>query len=244
MRAGAALLVLSVLALAVPRPAAAQNPTYKVEGVVLDSARTPVPDVEVSVVEGTAVRPVATTRADGRFTLGQFPAGRLTVRVRRLGFAERSVEVQVGTGANPAFVEIILTVLPLELAAVSVDAEATGRLREFFQRREQRKAFGRFLVEEDIRRLAITNASEMFRSVPGAVIRAGGTEGNTIRVRNCQPTVWVDGQRVPGAELDEVVRPGDIAAIEFYPSSAGIPAQYMDRGNRLCGLILVWMKNR
>jgi hypothetical protein len=49
---------------------------------------------------------------------------------------------------------------------------------------------------------------------------------------------------VPGAELDEVARPGDIAAIEFYASSAGIPAQYMDRQNRLCGLILVWMKNR
>ena len=54
--------------------------------------------------------------------------------------------------------------------------------------------------------------------------------------------VRVDGQRVPGAELDEVIKPEEIAAIEFYPSSAGIPAQYLERGNRLCGLILVWTK--
>jgi hypothetical protein len=56
--------------------------------------------------------------------------------------------------------------------------------------------------------------------------------------------VWVDGQRVPGAELDEVIKPEEIAAIEFYPSSAGIPAQYLERANRLCGLILVWTKTQ
>jgi hypothetical protein len=54
--------------------------------------------------------------------------------------------------------------------------------------------------------------------------------------------IWVDDQRVPGAELDELIVPSEIAAIEFYPSSAGIPAQYLERGNRLCGLILVWTK--
>jgi hypothetical protein len=54
--------------------------------------------------------------------------------------------------------------------------------------------------------------------------------------------VVLDGQRVPGAELDEVVHPTDIAAIEFYPSNAGVPAQYLERQNRLCGLVLVWTR--
>jgi len=49
---------------------------------------------------------------------------------------------------------------------------------------------------------------------------------------------------VPGAELDEVIHPTDIAAIEFYPSSAGVPAQYLERQNRLCGLVLVWTRTQ
>jgi hypothetical protein len=56
--------------------------------------------------------------------------------------------------------------------------------------------------------------------------------------------VRLDGQRVPGAELDEIIAPSEIAAIEFYPSSAGIPPQYMERGNRLCGLVLVWTRTQ
>jgi hypothetical protein len=244
MRVQAASLVLYALACAFPRLVVGQGPPHKVEGIVIDSARVPIPDVEVAVIAANVVRSLATTRADGRFALGEFPTGPLSLRVRRLGFRERVVDVQVGPGAQSAPIEIMLTVAPTQLAEVAVEGDATGRLREFFQRREQRKAFGRFLAEAEIQRMAPTNSSDLFRSVPGIVIRASATEGNTIRVRNCQPTVWVDGQRVPGAELDEVARPGDIAAIEFYASSAGIPAQYMDRQNRLCGLILVWMKNR
>ena len=56
--------------------------------------------------------------------------------------------------------------------------------------------------------------------------------------------LWVDGQRVPGAELDEVVPPDDIAGIEFYTSMAGVPAQYLERQNRACGTLLVWTKKR
>jgi hypothetical protein len=56
--------------------------------------------------------------------------------------------------------------------------------------------------------------------------------------------VWIDGQRVPGAELDEVIQPVDIAAIEFYASNAGVPAQYTERENRLCGTIIVWSRTQ
>ena len=56
--------------------------------------------------------------------------------------------------------------------------------------------------------------------------------------------VWLDGQKIPGAELDEVIQPSEIAAIEFYPSSAGIPAQFLERQNRLCGSVLVWTRTQ
>jgi hypothetical protein len=56
--------------------------------------------------------------------------------------------------------------------------------------------------------------------------------------------VWVDGMRAPGAELDDVARPGDIAGMEVYASNAGLPAEYQERNNRMCGAIMIWTKNQ
>ena len=49
--------------------------------------------------------------------------------------------------------------------------------------------------------------------------------------------------RARGAELDDVTRGGDVAAIEVYSSTAGVPAQYTDR-SATCGTMLVWLKDR
>ena len=141
-------------------------------------------------------------------------------------------------------VEIVLPAVPEELEKVEVTASPSpqGKLRGFYIRRQQRGTFARFLEEDEIRRLNPRIASDLFRNVPGIRLANNQNGGNAIRIRGCQPMVWVDDQRVPGAELDDLIVPSDIAAIEFYPSSAGIPAQYLERGNRLCGLILVWTK--
>lgn len=248
-------LCLCGLAYAIPRLIVAQEAgsvtsvaatMYQLSGVVVDSARAPVPDavVAVVVVENDAVRRQTVSGTDGRFVLGEFPAGRLSLRVRRLGYRQRTIDVDIGARGQPTFAEIILIEVPAELKEIFVDTDPQGRLREFYQRKAQRNTFGRFLEQQEIRRLGPTYSSDLFRSVPGIAIRTGDAGGNAIRIRGCQPMVWMDGQRVPGAELDEVIQPQEIAAIEFYPSSAGIPAQYLERGNRLCGLILVWTKTQ
>ena len=248
-----AAVALCGLLCPVPRVVAAQDaattssadtPKYRLSGVVIDSARAPVPEAEVILTEAGVVRRQVVTDAAGRFALGEFPASRLTVRVRRLGYEERTVDVAVGAAGQATFVEIIVTAIPAQLEEVLVNPSTAGRLREFYERKRQRQAFARFLEYADVRRLAPASSSELFRSVPGITIRAAPAGGNTIRIRGCQPTVWVDGQRLPGAELDDAVQPTDIGAIEFYPSSAGIPPQYLDPSNRLCGLILVWTRSQ
>lgn len=217
--------------------------TYRFTGVVTDPAREPIPDAELTVLTpGSAGRSTATD-GRGRFNLGEFTAGTLSFRVRRLGYEARTVDVQIGAGDHDTSIEIALTIVPAELANVFVTG-APGRLNEFFHRRQTRAAFGRFLDQEEIRKKGPRNASDLFRTVPGVSVRTNPSGGNAIRIRNCQPMVLIDGQRSPGAELDEVITPGDIAAIEFYPSAAGVPAQYLERANRLCGLILVWTKNQ
>jgi len=251
IRTGLSALALCALLVPLALPVAAQDsarapaattPAYQVTGTVKDSAGAPVPEAEVTVIERTTLRRPVATDVQGRFQLRDVPAGRLTVRVRRLGYEQRTVDVLLGATAPTTFLEIIVTPAPAQLEEVRVEPNPVGRLREFYDHRQQRGSFARFLELADIRRIAPTSASALFRSVPGITIRAATTGGNTIRIRGCQPTVWVDGQRIPGAELDDVVQPSDIGGIEFYPSSAGIPPQYLDPSNRLCGLILVWTR--
>jgi hypothetical protein len=251
LRTRAGSLALCGLLCAIPglvtaqaAPASSGKTTYQLSGIVTDGDRAPVPDADVTLIAVGAVRRQVVTGADGRFTLGDYPASLVAVRVRRLGYEQRAVDVELGAGGHATFVEIILVALPVELEEVVASSSDRGRLREFYDRKQQRQAFARFLELADIRRLAPANPSDLFRSVPGISIRTSAAGGNTIRIRGCQPTVWVDGQRIPGAELDEVVQASDIGAIEFYPSAAGIPAQYMDASNRLCGLILVWTRSR
>lgn len=219
--------------------------TYRIRGTVTDAEREPLPEVEVAAIDsaGTTGRSTVTDER-GRFDLGQFAQGALSVRARRLGYEQRTMQLQVGEGAESTTLEIVLLAVPEELEKVDVTAASPPtKLRGFYERSRQKRTFGRFFDEDGIRRLNPRTTSELLRSVPGVTLASNQSGGNTIRIRGCQPMVWLDDQRVPGAELDDLIVPSEIAAIEFYASNAGIPAQYLDRGNRLCGLILVWTKS-
>lgn len=213
-----------------------------VAGVVRDVSGLPVSDVEVGVFRDNHLQQFVVTDATGKFLLSGMSEGVIPVRFRRLGYAMqlRNIDSRIPTASA---LEIVLTTVPSELQDVTVAGNDLVKLHEFFEHRQQRGSFGLFYEQSDIRRMGATQPSDLFRTVPGMVISTG-SGGNVMRIRGCQPMVWVDGQRVPGAELDEVIHPQEIAAIEFYPSNAGVPPQYMERGNRLCGLVLVWTKTR
>lgn len=237
-----AFLVTTPLQPQQPRPSEVTQPT--VAGVIRDVDGVPISDVEVGIVRGERLQQFVTTGPDGRFLLTGLPSAIVPLRIRRLGYAIqfRDVDARLPSSAT---LDIVLKAVANELDEVTIAGTEQVRLREFYEHKGQRGTFARFLEQSEIRRLGPTNSSDLFRSVPGIVIASAATgAGYTIRIRGCQPMLWVDRQRVPGAELDEVIKPEEIDAIEFYPSSAGIPAQYLERGNRLCGLILVWTKTQ
>jgi hypothetical protein len=236
----AAALVATTLQGQVPGTTAVADPT--VSGVIRDVAGLPVSDVEIGIIRGERLQQFVFTAADGKFLLTGVARGVVPIRIRRLGYAMQFLDVDSRL-PSAAGLEIVLNAVASELEEVTIAANERSRLREFYEHKQQRASFGRFLEQHEIRRLGPTNPSDLFRTVPGIVI-ATASGGNTMRIRGCQPMVWVDGQRVPGAELDEVIHPSEIAAIEFYPSNAGLPAQYLERGNRLCGSVLVWTRSQ
>jgi TonB-linked SusC/RagA family outer membrane protein len=106
------LLLLLALTIA-PRASLAQ--TGRIIGIVTDSASgQPVPAVQATVV-GTTLG--AATSAEGRFTINNVPTGAKQLRVQRLGYAPRFVNVTVNDGQT-ATVTIMLAAQVARLSTV------------------------------------------------------------------------------------------------------------------------------
>lgn len=247
---GAALLGgFALLGLLAPRPRVrAQEPASaavrqpSIVGHVVDRRREPVGGAEVRVLAGDSVIARAHVRADGAFEVHGVASGTRLVLIRRLGFKARTFDVDVTEGGPPARLEAVLTALPVELEQVRIEAtidDSKGKLREFYEHRA-RAQFGYFFGPDEIQRDRLRVASDIMRRVPGVKLMPARF-GHRILFRGCRPLVWIDGQRVVGAELDDVMDIDDIAAIEIYPSMAGLPAQYVGYESR-CGVIAVWTR--
>lgn len=247
MRVRYSRIALNLFAVGIAAPLLAQPtgppPGYELKGVVIDASRIPIPRAEVIALSGVTVLAQALSSSDGTFILTLVPQGPVSLRVRQLGYVQRTLELQIASD-KPAPLDIILTATPTELKKVVINVADVSELDEFNQHRKDNRGSAKFYDQEEIRRRGAMYPSDLFRTVPGVSVRQGTAGGNAIRIRGCQPIVWMDGQRVPGAELDEVVTSNDIAGIEFYPSMAGTPAKYSERSARPCGTLLVWTKSR
>lgn len=216
------------------------RPTYALSGIVVDKNQTPVASAELTFSrDGQSVAVLRTTE-NGTFKFDSPSRGAVEVAVRRLGYKARTITLDLDRRPDAEIVKIVLETLPSEVAAVVVRSDG-GRLDQFYQHRKE-NAYGRFIDRAEIEKSRVRLTSDLFRTVPGASLRASRRYGNLIRLRGCQPVVWIDRVPIRDVELDEVVTPEEIAGIEIYSSSSSTPPQFMDRGGRGCGAIVVWTR--
>jgi hypothetical protein len=224
--------------------APAATPHANINGTVVDSAGRPLIGVEISLVVQDSTLSSTRTGDDGQFLVGGIISGRSWLHVRRLGFQSRDVELFFPRDSTRMLL-IQLDATPQDLAAAEVHDTAGTHLwlREFNERR-QSNGLGHYFTRADIVRRQPLYLSEMLRVVPRVTMARSRTGGLVLRMRGCRyaPMVWLDGSRVVGSELDEIARVDDVEAMEVYPTSAGVPAQYLDRTNVGCGTILVWSR--
>ena len=212
-----------------------------VDGIVVDKGKTPVPSAQLELKRPGEQSQVTRSGNDGRFSFPNVQTGPVALTVRRMGYTAKTINIDVSPSGVADPVEVELEEIPSDISAVLVES-SKQHLAEFYQRKAT-NSFGKFFETTDIQRRNPLYLSEMVAAVQGARISSKGA-GNRILLRDCQPMVWVDGMRAPGAELDDVARPGDVAGMEVYPSNAGLPAEYQDRNNRMCGAIMIWTKNQ
>lgn len=226
---------------AMPRTVARGN--ARIVGTVRAPDGQPLQGARV-VVWGTGVEGVS--GANGAFSLGGLPSGTYSLEVRAIGFTPKKVIVDL-SAKRPQQLALRLDSRVTALSSVQVRERATSKsFSEFEERMKRGSGFGRFITEEDILRRNPLQMSEVLRVTPGiqVVPRGGGLNGNAILGRGgCQPTVFVDGTRaIDGAvDLDDIVRPQDVAGVEVYGGSAGVPPQFM-MGSGGCGVVAIWTK--
>ena len=114
-----------------------------------------------------------------------------------------------------AALEIVLKTVPSELQDVTVEGLEQGKLHEYYQRKQQRGSFARFLEQREIQRLGPMYASDLFRTVPGIDIRTrrGAIQSASAAAHDglARRTAFT------GAEPMKSLSPRGDCAIEFYP---------------------------
>jgi hypothetical protein len=243
---GRILVILALLEAASGTPLQGQSSTvpvraaYALSGIVVDEKQAPIVSAELTISRNGRSLAVLRTTEEGKFNFDSPSAGTVEVMVRRLGYKARAIALDLDRRTDAEVLRIVLETLPTEVDAVVVRSGG-GRLDVFYQHRKE-NAFGRFIDREEIEKSRVRLASDLFRTVPGASLRASRRYGNTIRLRGCQPMVFIDRVPIRDVELDEVTTPEEIAGIEIYSSSSSVPPEFMDRGGRGCGAIVVWTR--
>lgn len=223
-----AALFLALAILTVPGSAWSQV----VVGSVFDSSGAPVAEAEALLLGTTES---ARTDARGQFAL---PLRRGTVhllRVRRLGYLPRTVELPPTAAGDTTFRAIELPVLPGVLPEVMVKAQEVSyieRISGFAERLASGTASrSAFWTRSDIARRNPSRVSDLLlRSDP----RCGG-----------RASVFLNGALLHAASSTDIVHPLELEAMEVYRGASQLPARFNATsapGRRPGCVVLLWTR--
>jgi hypothetical protein len=213
-------------------------------GRVVSVRGEPVPGAIVGMPRGARTR----TDAGGEWSIARVPFGTRVLEVRAIGYYPGTRVVHVAPDVPPMLIELKTFQAVLDTVRIRASGVRTLDGGGF---EERRRAFGsgRFLSEEDIRRRAPIQVSDLFRSVPGMTvepdIKMRGAFQGMGTMGECSPSVFVDGRPLPRDttlrtdDIDIWVRPSQIWGIEIYPDAPPPQFQVAQSG---CGSIVIWTK--
>ncbi len=228
-------ILLATATALLPQPASAQvlEHSGEIEGVVRDAeSGAPLAGSQVSIF-GTAT--AAVTHGDGSFHLTNIASGSYTLRVERLGYRGRTIEVTVGEDGE--FVEIGLETSPIALQGLVV----TGTLSERGAAEALRPVS--VMAGEELQRRMRGTVAQTLATMPGLAESSMGPATSRPVIRG------LSGDRVlmleDGSRVGDVSSTGPDHATAVDPSSARRievvrgPASLLYGSNALGGVINV-----
>jgi hypothetical protein len=251
---------------ALPVVAGAQKPSALKGIILVDADSRSVGGADIRVGSSLAV----TSDSLGRFLVSSIPPGKQEVSIRRVGFAPiRAVFTFAAADTIEGEFRLVptaVTTLPgVEVRGLQPEKI---KLKSFESRRSA--GLGNFLTEEQIDRGGRALTSDVMRQMPGpkiikspnsfaAWVSTGRGSMATVwspgsfdqrrgaQSNACYATVYLDGIAVfsalPGEGLFNVnsLPPSTIGGIEFYSSSAVIPAE-LPQKRGTCGVLAIWTR--
>jgi TonB-linked SusC/RagA family outer membrane protein len=195
--------------------------TGTVSGTVTSTTGQPAPSVQVTVV-GTRLGTI--TNAEGRYVIGNVPAGTQTVRAQRIGFTMQQQTVAVGAGQT--------VTLAFQLApAVTTLTEQVVVGYTTQQRRDVSDAVSN-VTGEELRNQQVATVDEALRGrIAGVTVASSGEPGRAAQViirgqnfvsGNTSPLYVVDGMYL---SQNPNLNPDDIESVEVL-KDASAAAQY------------------
>jgi hypothetical protein len=229
--------------------------TTSLQGVVRDTARSPIEGAEVIV--HSADRSASTSPA-GTFRLDALSPGRYWVTVRRVGY----VPVRAALTLEPnddRKVEFELEEMTRELPEVEVWAQETWwtrRFREFSRR--QKSALGRFVTRDDIERMNPVYLADLVHRYfpfnrfdgfqPSWPVNRHSSWMASTYVRSsmfgsCSPSISLNGGSPMSGWAVNDFQPESVEALELYRRASDIPLEFrMMSQVSGCGLVVVWLR--
>lgn len=215
--------------------------TAQLVGEVQRRDGTPQPDAQV-LVPGSGLS--TTTNSRGMFRLDSLAAGTSTVEVRALGYSPGHAVVELASGRTDTTRVRLAERLPLlEGQTIYGQRRDQNDMTGFLKR--ARGSSGYFITPEQIAQRSAVDVTDYLRTVPGLQVIPTGGFGGAIQLRNCTPTVFVDGMQLfdGASDLSQIVSASEVAGIEVYNSAISTPAEFR-RGMNACGVVVVWTKGR
>ena len=216
----------------------------RLTGRVLNQAGRPLVGARVQL-DGTTR--VASSRESGDFVLDSLPPGTQTVTVRLLGYSPMEQAVDLSS-REPTNITIRMSDFVPVLETVRVTAAREKALDAVGFARRKRTALGYYMEGDAINTNAL-HFSDVLRSAPGIrVVPVGNRQVLTSsRDINGCVAVFVDGnhwQQMEPGDIDDFVKPHELAAIEVY-SATTTPAEFQNtRGGGTCTTIVAWTRRR
>lgn len=206
------LLLTAVLILPLPSASAQAPSTGRIVGRVLDAATgTGLTDAGIQVV-GTTLGTMS--GVDGRFSINAVPAGTVTITVRRIGYAPKTITGIFLEAGKTVEQNVSLAAASVELTAQVVTAAAErGTVNEALDQQRNATGIVSAVTAEQMSKSPDSDAAKAVQRVSGVTVQ----DGRSVFVRGLGERYTVtnlNGARLPSPEPEKRFVP-----LDLFPSS-------------------------